>query len=118
MRKYIVDLTNNLIRKHRLEEFVRKLHTRGGEESQREVVLGRLAGILEISEISEMRPETLGKILCSFEIGDVMAKNPFEGICFSGDVEESLRQLVARCLAYVIRDRLEQHSHLLPKYVK
>ncbi len=65
---------------------------------------------IEAGEVKDMRPETLGKIMDSFEIGDVMAtkRDLLEGLSFAGDCGEMFRELVALCLAYVIRERLEQ----------
>lgn len=120
MRKYIVHLTNDLIGKNRLDEVVKRLRASGGEDAHPDVVFDHVALMLEVSDIQIMNPETLGKILCSFDSGDVTAKNPFREIGFSGHVKPSLQQLVARCLTSVILDRLdpEAENPNIPKYVK
>ncbi|MDO8633074.1 MAG: hypothetical protein Q7K38_00790 [Candidatus Wildermuthbacteria bacterium] len=102
MRQYIVNLTDNLIGKNRYDEIVRRIGI--GNEFVRHVKID-----LECGDVRNMSPETLGKIMCSFEVGDVVASQLelFEGVHFSGDCEEMLRELVSLCLAYVIRDRLD-----------
>lgn len=98
MREYIVNLTNHLITKNRYDAYPLK-----GD------FINYVANDLEHSDIKDMSPETLGKIMCSLEFGDVMAgKNELLGeIHFSGNPEDTFRELVARCLAYTIKDRLE-----------
>ena len=104
MREYIVNLTNNLIRKNRYDE----LFTRMNNPSE---FLTHVTFELESQDVHAMNPEKLGAIICSLEIGDVMAgKQELLGsLNFSGDCEETLRQFVALCLAYVIRERLDSH---------
>lgn len=112
MRQYIVNLTNHLIGKNgydatfyrinNLEKFVEHVKTD-----------------LEAGDVRTMSPAKLGEIMCSFEIGDVMAgkKDLFNGVHFSGDCEEMLRELVSLCLAYAIRDRLsEERLPGIPKW--
>ena len=100
MREYIVNLTNNLIRKNRYD----------AHPLNRDFI-GHVTNDLEFLDVKNMSPETLGKILCSLEIGDVMAgkQELFGALNFSGDCEETLRQFVALCLAYVIKERLDPH---------
>jgi hypothetical protein len=64
---------------------------------------------LEVDEVGDMRPETLGKILCSFEVGTIMITREelFNELRFAGDCEQTLCHLVSRCLAYLIRSRLD-----------
>ena len=117
MSPYIINLTNNIIGNHRFDEAVKRLLSRQDENSHPDVILDHITTELEVAEIHEMKPETLGKILFSLEIGDVMATNPFREVSFGGDCEEAFRQLVSRCLAYVIRDRLNprmDESHIPP----
>jgi len=97
MRKYIEDLTNNLIGRNRYDTLM------GHMDDDREIAL-------RCGDVSDMKPETLGKIMCSFEIGDVPASHYelFSTIRFdSGDCDDLLRTLVSICLAYTIRNRLE-----------
>lgn len=104
MREYIVNLTNNLIRKNRYDELFTKMNN--PSEFLTHVTLE-----LESLDVHDMNPEKLGIIMCSFETGDVMAgKQELLGsLNFSGDCEETLRQFVALCLAFVIRERLDPH---------
>ena len=102
MRQYIVNLTNHLIGKNRYDQIFYRI--KDPREFIKQVRLD-----LEAKDVRDMSPETLGKIMCSFEIGDVMASKAdiFTSIHFSGDCEEMLRELVSLCLAYVIRDRID-----------
>ena len=104
MREYIVNLTNNLIRKNRYDELFTKMNNPGE-------FLAHVTFELESQDIHAMNPEKLGTIMCSLETGDVMAgkKELLGALNFSGDCEETLRQFVALCLAYVIRERLDPH---------
>lgn len=104
MREYIVNLTNNLIRKNRYDE----LFTKMNNPSE---FLAHVTFELESQDVHAMNPEKLGTIICSLETGDVMAsKQELLGpLNFSGDCMETLRQFVALCLAYVIRERLDPH---------
>lgn len=105
MRRYIQNLTSNLIGKNRYADL--KLRIRS-----RDKFLLHIRRDLESSDVRDMKPETLGKIMCAFDIGDVMAskKDLFERVHFSGDCEEMLREMVALCLAYAICDRLAEIS--------
>lgn len=107
MRPYIVNLTNNLISKNRYDEIFFRLGY--GDEFVAHVQLD-----LEAGDIRTMNPETLGKIMASFEIGDVMAGKAelLKDVGFSGDCEELLRGLVARCLAFIVRDRLDDRGRM------
>ena len=100
--RYIENLTGHLIRKNGYEDVLRRLPLRGE-------FLKFVKGDLERGDLRKMRPETLGKIMGSFEIGDVGAANErelFQNVRYSGDCEDTLRELVAACLAFLIRDLL------------
>ena len=103
MRQYILNLTNHLIGKHKFDEMRESLTGPNLNEKFREHVQLNL----EVDDVMEMNPATLGKIMCSFEIGDVMSSHLGKEVYFNGDCEEMLRDLVARALAYVITDRLD-----------
>lgn len=105
MRRYIVNLTSHLINKNRYDEIFARMNNPSE-------FLTHIALNLESDDVKDMSPETLGKIMCAFEIDDVMAskKDLFDGTHFSGDCEELLRELVSLCLAYAIRDRLSEES--------
>lgn len=102
MKQYIVNLTNHLIGKSRYDETFHRI-----KDSDKFVE--HVKTDLEAGDVRTMSPAKLGEIMCSFEVGDVMAgkKDLFNGTHFSGDCEEFLRELVSLCLAYAIRDRLD-----------
>ena len=101
MGPYIQDLTNNLIGTYRFDEMYSRVLSRN--EFVRHVAID-----LKIGSVKEMNPETLGKIMCSFGAGDVVASHNdlFRRIQFNGDCGEILREMVALCLAYAILERL------------
>lgn len=105
MSPYIVNLTNHLIGKNRFDGVFGQIgHCIDGlDDFVKHVKIDLLHG-----DVRDMSPETLGKIMCSFERGDVQTSSL--NIGFSGDVGEMLRELVSLCLAYVIRDRLDRQS--------
>jgi hypothetical protein len=109
MRKYIKDLTDNLISKNHYD-MVAEMLIKAGKFS--EMFVGHVKLDLEACDVAKMRPETLGKIMASFEVGDVMTSREelFESLYFGGDCESLLRQSVSLALAYVIRDRLDSIS--------
>ena len=110
---YIVNLTNNIIGKLQLDQMIRQFNYQRPEFIEHATIV-----IEHATDVSKMKPETLGIVMCSLS-GLVPAKNPFAQIGFAGDTEESFRELVALCLAYVIHDRLTWNpSHLLPAYRK
>ena len=102
MKQYLVNLTNHLIGKNRYDETFHRI-------KNSEKFVEHVKTDLEAGDIRTMSPAKLGEIMCSFEIGDVMAgkKDLFNGTHFSGDCEEFLRELVSLCLAYAIRDRID-----------
>jgi hypothetical protein len=105
--QYIVNLTNDLITRNRYDGVPKK------------DFLEVVADDLERRDVAKMNPATLGKILCSIESGDVLiGKAELLGaLHFSGDCDRLLRELVARVLAQVIKDRLENEQRsTLPLY--
>lgn len=104
MREYIVNLTNNLIGKHRFD-IVALRH----RHSRRDTLVGKVKERIEIGDVANMSHETLGRIMGSLEIGDVMASKQdlFSQVHFAGDCGDLLRELVALCLAYAITARLD-----------
>lgn len=103
MRRYVVNLTNHLIGTNRYRELFSAIKSR--DKFLQYVKLDLYTG-----DVRNMSPETLGKIMCSFEFGDVMASKDDLSVGFAGDCEEMLRELVSLCLAYVIRDRIDDHK--------
>ncbi len=112
MKQYIVNLTNHLIGKNRFDEIFYRI---GNPEG----FVKHVKTDLEAGDIRTMSSTKLGEIMCSFEIGDVITgqKDLFNGVHFSGDCEELLRELVSLCLAYAIKDRLsEERLPGIPKW--
>ena len=111
MRKYIVDLTNDLINRNR---FDRVCDYMAGNKA---TFLKQATMELLIGDVAQMRPETLGKIMASFEVGDVMVNRQeiFDGVTFSGDSEEFHREVVSFFLAAAIFERLEPEASRNPK---
>lgn len=103
MRPYIVNLTNNLIGKNRFDEISMRYPRQPRRFTQ------RVKEQLEVGDIADMSPETLGRIMGALEIGDVMASKAemLDGLHFGGDCGDMLRELVAICLAYAIAKRFE-----------
>ncbi len=96
MREYLVNLTNALIGKHRFDA--------ADAIFTREEMFAYTKGCLEVEEISKMNPETLGHIMASFELGDLMVSKQelFSSLHFGGDGEALFKELVATCLAHAI----------------
>ncbi len=108
---YLKNLTDHLIRKHRYDKVHQNLLTPDQSRSFIKESLGAQV-------VNEMSPKTLGEIMCSFEIGDIMSAHPGKEVSFSGDCESMLRELVALCLAYLIVDRLNGTcASKMPEYV-
>lgn len=114
MREYIVNLTDDLISKNRYDAL--DLGLRGDRNPHLADLVYHVKLDLESGDFRKMNPETLGRIMANFEIGDVLVgkKELLEQLHFSGDCEEFLRELVAPCLAYVIRDRLDCSPNRCP----
>lgn len=102
MNKYIVNLTNYLIGKNHYDEVFNRIRNP-------EKFLDHIKTDLYADDVRKMSHAKLGEIMCSFDIGDVMASREdlFNGTSFDGNCEEFLRELVSLCLAYAIRDRLD-----------
>jgi hypothetical protein len=100
--KYLIRLTDDLIATGKYAEWHTRLEKLG--EFFEHVRMD-----LSIGKVAEMSPDRLGRILASFEVGHVMATKEelFAKVTFSGNCEELLRELVAVCLAYFIRDRFD-----------
>lgn len=111
MRKYIVDLTNDLISRNR---FDRACDLMAGNKI---TFLKQATMDLLIGDVAQMNPATLGKIMASFEVGDVMVNRQeiFEHVTFSGGSEDFLREIVSFFLAAAIFERLEQEPSRNPE---
>lgn len=108
-QNYILDLTNHLITKNKYAHLFRL---------GRHGLIEHIKLDLECNDVREMKPETLGKIMSAFQIGDVMVTKEeiFKLVHFSGDCEEFLREIVATCLANAISDRILGNEINLPPY--
>jgi hypothetical protein len=113
---YLLNLTNHLITKHRLGHY--KV-----PDAERIAAIDQVQGLLMGREITAMSAETLGKIMGSFENGDVDAfyddlveqKPRWNGLWLNGGSGIFLLQkLASRCLAYVIVDRIRGRHLNLP----
>jgi hypothetical protein len=115
MRPYILNLTDQLIRKYRFDDDMGRLLTGWSIAISNESdFLAHVAQMLEFGALKDMTPERLGHVMASFEIGDVMTTKEeiFKHVHFSGDCEDFFRGQVAFCLACVIRDRLTPSANL------
>ena len=107
-KEYIKNLTENLIGKNRYWEVPKRI-------PDKKKLLRHIKLDLECGDVQDMKPETLGKIICSFKEGAVAMTQAeiFEGIHFSGNCGEMLRELTAVCLAHVIVARLEAWNYMV-----
>jgi hypothetical protein len=106
MRKYIIDLTNHLIRKNHYDEWCDAGLLPGH-------FIKQVKMDLYTGDVKEMNSRKLGEIIGSLEFGDVLASNAelHSELRYHGDMEEFLRELVAFSLACVIRDRIFPAIH-------
>ncbi len=112
MKEYIANLTNNIIGKNNYAQM-------WDEMDDPDEFVGFVMIDLAYGDLQVMKMETLGKIMGSFELGDVQASKEelLRGVYFTGDCKEFQIALVASCLARVIRDRLDPfHYEGIPSY--
>ena len=122
MKEYIVNLTNNLIGTYRFDRMFQNMktakeisvevHDDWKEEFVRLVTLTLSTDI----GVNEMSPETLGKIVCSMEGGELPCYQPAE---YFGKPDQYLRNIVSSMLAWSIRyrldgDALKRHDKIPP----
>ena len=100
MREYIVNLTNHIINGNHYDEIWERMGC------DPEAFLRHITISLEVGPIANMTYETLGKIMGNLDVGDVSVGKLNLEVGFNGSCGDFLRSVVARCLAYVIRDRL------------
>jgi hypothetical protein len=115
VKQYIVNLTNEIIGRHGLDEVFERF------PQDKVTFIQQISPSIEVHHVRKMNPETLGRILCSLEVGDVMAsrKELSERIYFAGDCEDLLRSLVVTCLAYAITERLSpKRLDRVPAYTR
>lgn len=97
--KYIKDLVSNLI----------------GENPDWKEIFQRdpqkfrsgLKNLIRVFHVDDMNAATLGRILCSFQLGEVEVNNLdiFTEVRYSGRMDDYLRELVSFCLAHVVMKR-------------
>ena len=100
MRKYIVTLTNSMIGRHRFYDL---------KDMKWDRFVEFVKQTIESIDVRDMNPQTLGKIMCAFETGDVMTSREeiAKRVHFTGDCEDFLREVVSYFLALVIFERLK-----------
>ena len=118
MREYIVNLTNNLIGKHGFDLMFDSMKSRAQTPEYKEKFVELVHITIGSRDVREMSPETLGKVMCSFEGSELPAVTPS---LFFGYPDEFLRNAVSRFLSYSIRYRLEvAHGYIhgrIPPYM-
>jgi hypothetical protein len=100
MREYIRNLTNDLLGNGCYTTLADDVITR-------QQLLEIIRTDLQEGAVRYMRPETLGRIMCSFDSEDIPSNHLGHEVMFAGDCNGMLRELVALALAYVIVGRLK-----------
>jgi len=119
MREYIVNLTNNLIGKHGFDLMFNSMKAENLAEGWQEIFAKLVRSTISPRDVRKMSPETLGKVMCSFEEDELPScYNP--GLFF-GKPDQYLKNIVSYFLAWSIRCRLEvtdgaEHGKI-PAYV-
>lgn len=106
MKKYIIDLTDDMIRRNKLDSLItRYSHFRPTEKAQ----FIKHAQNLICASMLNMTGSTMGKIMSEFDFDDVLATREelLEHVTYNGICDEMLRDLVSTALAFVIHDRLD-----------
>jgi len=98
-KKYIDNLMDDLIRRNHLRVF--------WDSAPTDYEFVKFAMRILSPEFAIMRPETLGRIMASFEVGQVLTKKDelFSHLDFNGDCEDLQRDLTALCFAYAVKER-------------
>jgi hypothetical protein len=113
MHQFILDLTDKLIAENHYDD---KLVSYTGRLDK---FVKDVQGDLAQNDVYLMDKEMLARIMFGLDVGDVMTSKEslFKLVCWGGDGAGLLRELVAACLAYVIKDRLiYQPVADLPRY--
>lgn len=95
--QYINNLMHNLVMTNGLLDVYKRIPGQDAFVNFTSIQLGA-------KDVHRMNPATLGKIMCSFEIGEVLpSREELLGqLSFSGDCEALFRELVSKCLAHAI----------------
>lgn len=120
MRLYIVNLTNYLIGKHGFDLMFGNMKARAKSAPRwKQEFVSWVHVTISSKDVREMSPETLGKVMCSFEGCELLGIRPAS---FLGEPGECLRDLVSLFLAQSIRYRLDndvrRHLPDVPPYPK
>jgi hypothetical protein len=115
VKKYLIYLTNDLIRRHHFKDLVERMSA-NSNANIREFIKFDLES--DALSPSKMTSEAIGRILGSLENMDVQLSKEelFKGVHFSGDPSETFRELAANCLAAIIFDRLKPTGDTI-KYI-
>ena len=116
MKKYIVNLTNNLIGKHGFDLMFKSMNDQDFADGWQSRFVKLVRDTIGSRDVREMSPETLGKVICSLEGSELPAFNP--GLYF-GKLEQYLRDIVSSFLAWSIcyrldSDALKRHDKIPP----
>jgi hypothetical protein len=106
-KRYLEHLTNHLIACHRYDSFLKRNFV--------DMVQASLYNL----DVSDMSPETLGKIMCSIDECFLVVNRGelLTSLIFGGSGRNLLADLVSRALAFIIEDRLkDEPKSLLAPY--
>ncbi|OHA79951.1 MAG: hypothetical protein A2747_01885 [Candidatus Yonathbacteria bacterium RIFCSPHIGHO2_01_FULL_44_41] len=103
MKGFMRSLVNRLITKNRYDKLLEIQFPNNRDEFLRYVKED-----LASDDVNTMTPETLGKIMCQIDNGDVsVTKEELSNfVQFLGNCDELLREMVSLCLACVIYKHL------------
>ncbi len=109
MREYIVNLTDNLIRKNNYAMSFDLMAGRlsGTIEKNEKVFILFVTVDLLTKDIRTMNPETLGRIMGELVSLPVSNAELFDGLSDDHSGTSLLMQLTAKCLAFTIYHRLD-----------
>lgn len=103
MKGFMRSLVNRLITKNRYDKLLEIQFS-----NNRNQFLRYVKEDLASDDVNTMTPETLGKIMCQIDNGDVSVTNEelSNFVQFAGNCDEFLREMVSFCLACVIYKHL------------
>ncbi len=115
MDKYLIDLTNDLIRRNHYPDLVERMKA-NSDTKVREFIRSDL----EVDALSpaKMSPAGIGRIIGALGYMDVQLSKEafFKDLHFSGDPSETFREMAANCLAAIIYYRLRPDADTI-KYI-
>ncbi len=114
MSKYIKNLSNDLIGKHDFKAIFRLMRASTKDSTDhKDQFIKYVEGHLEAHAVKSMSPETLGRVMCSFDRDDlkVVMEDVFKHVHYHpDDMEKTFREIVSSTLACAI------WSYLSPEY--